>query len=440
MARVFKLPDLGEGVHEGEVLAVHVQVGQSIAEGDLILTVETDKAAVEIPSPFGGVVSAIEVESGQVVTVGQILMRFEETAGSGPPTDVERPRTVPSQPVQDAALQAPEQPVAAPSEGPVPASPATRRLARELGVTLRAVTPSGPHGLVTAEDVRAAAARAEAKAQAPPAAPGPPEQAARHDAAGAPDESREAPALPDFSHWGAVQRVPYRSIRRVTGRQMALSWSQIPHVSSQESANVTRLAQFRQDHKDAVAAQGGRLTYTVFALKAAVAALKRFPDANASLDLASGEIVRKHYFHIGVAVNTDHGLMVPVIRDVDRKSLRELAIELQSLSERARARKLGRDEMQGGTFTLTNAGAMGGGFFTPLINYPEVAIMGLGRAQMQPAAVPDAHGRYTLLPQLLLPLVLSIDHRVLDGADAVGFLEIVKSLLEDPEALLLDGV
>jgi pyruvate dehydrogenase E2 component (dihydrolipoamide acetyltransferase) len=442
MARAFKLPDLGEGVHEGEVLAVHVQVGQAIAEGDLILTVETDKAAVEIPSPFDGRVSAIEVEPGQIVTVGQVLMRFEDAAGSGPPPGADLPRVTPSKSVQAAVQKAPEHPAAAPSAGPVPASPATRRLARELGVELRAVPASGPKGLVTAEDVRAAAARLGARAEAPPSAHLPPDSEVSEAEGVAPsDTGKESePPLPDFSRWGPVQRVPFRSVRRATGRRMALSWSQIPHVSSQESANVTRLEQFRQNHKATVAAQGGRLTFTVFALKAAVTALKRFPDANASLDRASGEIVRKHYFHIGVAVNTEHGLMVPVVRDVDRKSLRELSSEVHSLSDRARARKLSRAEMQGGSFTITNAGAMGGGFFTPLINYPEVAILGMGQARMQPAAVPGEHGRYTLLPQLILPLVLCIDHRVLDGADAVGFLKVVKNLLEDPDELLLDAV
>ena len=443
MARTFKLPDLGEGVHEGEVLAVHVEVGQSVTEGDLILTVETDKAAVDIPSPFSGEVAAIEVAPGQVVTVGQILMRFRDAADSGPPPDTARPRTTPGTPAQAAAQLSPGRlPAGTPSTGPVPASPATRRLARELGVDLRSVEPSGPHGLVTAEDVRTAvdgAARGVApdKAAARTTEPVGSQTSEGFEAEAAPVREVEPPPLPDFGRWGPVQRVPFRSIRRATGRQMALAWSQIPHVSSQESVNVTRLAQFRQEHKASVQALGGRLTFTVFALKAAVAALKRFPDANASLDLSRGEIVRKNYYHIGVAVNTEHGLMVPVIRDVDRKSLRELAVEVQNLSERARERKLGREDMQGGTFTITNAGAMGGGFFTPLINYPEVAIMGLGQARMQPAAVPDAHGRYTLLPQLILPLVLCIDHRVLDGAGAVGFLNIIKALLEEPDELLL---
>ena len=439
MAREFKLPDLGEGVHEGEVLAVHVTAGQSISEGDLILTVETDKAAVDIPSPFSGVVASIEVQPGQIVTVGQSLMRFEDAAGSGPPPDAARPRTIPGAPAEAAGQVAAARPEVA-ARGPVPASPATRRLARELGVDLRTVTPSGPHGLVTAEDVRMAAAAAVGGGPAGSQPVRPPEHGAP-DSEGAPAEAHEPVPppgpMPDFSRWGAVERVPFRSIRRATGRQMARSWSQIPHVSSQETANVTRLEQFRREHKGSVEAQGGRLTFTVFALKAAVAALKRFPDANASLDLSKGEIVRKRYYHIGVAVNTDHGLMVPVIRDVDRKSLRELSIELRTVSERARERKLEREAMQGGTFTVTNAGAMGGGFFTPLINHPETAIMGLGQARMQPAAVPDDRGRYSLMPQLILPLVLCIDHRVLDGADAVGFLNAVKALLENPDELFL---
>ena len=249
-----------------------------------------------------------------------------------------------------------------------------------------------------------------------------------------------APALTDFTRWGAVQRVPVRSIRRATARQMTLAWSHIPHVSSHDHDNVTRLDQFRRKHKQAIADQGGRLTLTVFALKAAATALKRFPNFNASLDTAAGEIVRKQYFHIGVAVDTDEGLVVPVIRDVDRKSIRELAVELNELVDRSRRRKISREEMIGGSFTITNAGAMGGGQFTPLINYPEVAIMGLGQARMQPVVQTDDNGQHQVIPQLILPLVVCIDHRVLDGRDAVGFLKVVVEVLEDPDELLISMV
>jgi pyruvate dehydrogenase E2 component (dihydrolipoamide acetyltransferase) len=419
MARSFKLPDLGEGVHEGEVLKVHVETGRKITEGDLILTVETDKAAVEIPSPYTGTVAQIMVKAGDTVHVGDVMMTFEDETQEKPEQ-----------------MQVPK--AQARRQGPVPASPATRRLARELDVDLHQVPPSGPHGLVTAEDVRAHAETARRQEKTAPVAQEP--EAAAQPSPLETGSVPGAPELPDFSRWGPVKRLPVRSIRRATARQMALSWSQVPHVSSQDSANITRLEQFRQKHRQAIEQNGGRLTFTVFALKAAVTALKRFPDFNASLDPAAGEIVRKHYYHIGVAVNTDQGLVVPVIRDVDRKSIRELAIELKDLAARTHARKISREELQGGTFTITNAGAMGGGgFFTPIIKFPEVGIMGMGQARMQPVAVRDGNA-YDIVPQLVMPLVLCIDHRVLDGAGAIGFLKVVVDVLEDPEEMLISMV
>lgn len=456
MVQTFKLPDLGEGVHEGEVLAVHVRQGQTVNEGDLILTVETDKAAVEIPSPYTGTVVKIRVRPGEIVKVGDVLMDFETAAEGAEPAAEASP-----QPARqtDAATGATEKPPAGqrPASGPVPASPATRRLARELGVDLKDVPAGGPQGLVTAEDVKAFAAQGQkpaaperssgAEPQPETSAPPPATPATEEPPAGialssapAPLPADSTPPLPDFARWGAVERIPVRSIRRATARQMALAWSHIPHVSSHDQANVTRLEQFRRKHKQEIADQGGRLTLTVFALKAAATALKRFPDFNASLDPSAGEIVRKHYFHIGVAVDTDEGLVVPVIRDVDRKSIRELAVELNDLVDRARRRKIGREEMRGGSFTITNAGAMGGGQFTPLINYPEVAILGLGQARLQPVVINDAEGVPRVAPQLMLPLVVCIDHRVLDGRDAVGFLQVLVAVLEDPDELLISMV
>ena len=244
--------------------------------------------------------------------------------------------------------------------------------------------------------------------------------------------------LPDFSRWGPVERQPLRSLRRATAWQMATAWSEIPHVNSQDSLDLTRLEAFRAKHRAEIEAAGGRLTITVFALKAVAAAMKAFPRFNATLDWAAQEIILKHYYHIGVAVNTDHGLIVPVIRDVDRKSIRELAIELHECVQRARARKTTREELQGGTFTITNAGAVGGGgFFTPIINHPEVAILGLGQARMRPAVITERDGDPRVVPRLTMPVVLCIDHRVLDGADAILFLRHVIDALEDPEALLM---
>jgi pyruvate dehydrogenase E2 component (dihydrolipoamide acetyltransferase) len=436
MARQFKLPDLGEGIHEGEILAVRVAVGQEVAEGDIILEVETDKAAVEIPSPYSGKVVEILVTPGDTVKVGQVLLVFSGAGEEAPAAEpgLARKASASGKTAPDAPpppVPSAEGPAAAgPREGPVPASPATRRLARELKVDLAHVPASGPAGLVTADDVRAFAgtgkAREVSEAPAPAIAPAP--------AAGPPEA-----VVPDFSKWGPVERVAFRSVRRATARQMSLAWSQIPHVNSQELVDVTALEAFRQRHKKEVEALGGRLTMTVFAIKAATAALKSLPQVNASLDTAAGEIVLKKYFHIGVAVNTDVGLVVPVVREVDNKSIRELGVELEELIRRTRARKVTLEEMQGGTFTITNAGAMGGGFFAPIINHPQVAILGMGQARLQPAVRQDDGGPQ-IVPRLLMPVVLCIDHRVLDGADAVAFLQLFRKSMEDPDELLMSMI
>jgi pyruvate dehydrogenase E2 component (dihydrolipoamide acetyltransferase) len=427
MARSFSLPDLGEGIHEGEILAVHVETGQSVKEGDVILEVETDKAAVEIPSPYTGTIVEIFISPGDLVHVGDVLMSFSN-GDDGAEAPSETPEAAEEKTVEAEMHSAPPSPKS--RKDPVPASPATRRLARELGVALDRVTPTGPAGLVTAEDVRAAAEGGPSREPARV----PSEPVALTDAGMIASES-----LPDFSRWGPIERVPFRSIRRATARQMSLAWSLIPHVNSQDELDVTDLERFRKKHKADIEARGGRLTMTVFALKAVATALKRLPHFSATLDTASQEIIIKNYFHIGVAVNTDQGLVVPVIRDVDRKSIRELAHELNDMALRARERKLTLEEMQGGTFTITNIGAMGGGFFAPIINYPQVAIMGMGRARLKPWVVESQNGS-EIVPRRIMPLVLTIDHRVLDGADAIRFLQVVKEVLEDPDELLMSMV
>ena len=430
MSRAFKLPDLGEGVHEGEVLAVHVSAGQEVKEGDIILEVETDKAAVEIPSPFSGKVAEIMVKPGDTVKVGDVMMTFSngedaETAEAPAPeaAPIESPEIAAAERIAETAER----------KGPVPASPATRRLARELSVDLHQVTSTGPGGVVSADDVRAFAEKG-------PDAAGPPAVAEVIPGAEVAEVMIPSPSLPDFSRWGPVERVPFRSIRRATAKQMVAAWSQIPHVTSQDQVDITKLEAFRQKHKTEIQAEGGRLTMTVFAIKAVATALKMYPQFNATLDVDAAEIVYKKYFHIGLAVNTENGLIVPVIRDVDRKSIKELAIELHDLVERTRSRKVALDELQGGTFTITNAGAMGGGYFAPIINFPEVAIMGMGQGRLQPAVVENDAGEHKIAPRLIMPIVLCIDHRVLDGADAIKFMKTVIEALEDPDELLISMI
>jgi len=424
MARDFKMPDLGEGIHEAEVLAVLVSLGQAVKEGNSILEVETDKAAVEIPSPYTGAIEQILVKPGDTVKVGDVLMTFSNGEGALIVKKEKPSEKVEERPVPEAATTR--------TEGPVPASPATRRLARELGVDLRLITPTGPSGLVTSEDVRALAKKEErvVETRAPVAA----KAVAVQPAAVA------VPPLPDFSKWGPVDRIPVRSIRKATARQMTLAWSQIPHVHNQNLVDMTELEAFRRKHKAEIEQKGGRLTITVFALKAVATALKTYPNFNATLDAEAGEIIIKNYFHIGVAVNAEEGLIVPVIRDVDRKSITELAIELNDLVQRTRERKATLEEMQGGTFTITNVGPMGGGFFAPIINYPQVAILGMGSSTMQPVAREKREKGYEIVPRLMMPIVLCIDHRVLDGADAMRFMKVLVDVLEDPDALLMNMI
>lgn len=421
MTRSFRLPDLGEGVHEAEILAIPVTPGQTVREGDIILEIETDKAAVEIPSPFTGIVADILVEVGARALVGDVLLTFQ--------TDGEQITAVPAvTPPPDQ-----EQPSKVYGQRPVPASPSTRRLARELGIDLHTVNPTGSGGIVTKEDVEALARRQAQPAPSPPAAPPSPPAAAVK----AQPPTPMPIGLPDFTRWGPVERLPFRSIRRATAAQMTASWTQIPHVHCQDVVDITRLEAFRQKHKKEIAASGGRLTMTVFAMKAATTALKTYPRFNASLDLAEQQIIVKNYFHIGIAVDSENGLVVPVIRDVDRKSIKDLAIEVDGAIARVRAGKQTREELQGGTFTITNAGALGGSHFSAIINYPEVAILGLGQGRMQPTVITGDRGRQEIVPRLLMPIMLCFDHRVVDGGDAIRFLRLVIDALEDPDELLI---
>jgi pyruvate dehydrogenase E2 component (dihydrolipoamide acetyltransferase) len=440
MARPFKLPDLGEGVHEGEVLNVLVSVGDHVNEGDPILEVETDKATAEIPSPFTGRVEEIKVKAGEIVQVGDVLITFSDTeegeakpAEEAPPKKEKKPEKEKEEEEKPEKPKEKKKPAEMEREGPVPASPVTRRVAREMGVDLREVSPSGPGGRVTSDDVRAFAEKGKVGKTEEKAAA---EREERERPEARPIEEK-APEIPDFTKWGEVERVPVRSIRRATAKQMALAWSQIPHVYNQDMVDMSKLEEFRQKHRKEVEEKGGKLSVTVFALKAAATALRQHPRFNASLDIAAGEMVLKDYYHIGVAVSTEEGLVVPVIRDVDRKSIVELSIELNDLVQRTRERKVKLEEMQGGTFTITNVGPMGGGYFAPIINFPEVAILGMGAARMQPVVIEPEKGKHEVVARLVMPLVLSIDHRILDGADALRFMETLIDSLEDPEEMFI---
>jgi pyruvate dehydrogenase E2 component (dihydrolipoamide acetyltransferase) len=455
MTREMRFTDPGEGIHEAEVVELLVAAGDSVEEGDSVLAVETDKATTELPAPYGGRIADIAVAVGDRVEVGDVLLTFagdrEDTAESEP-AEAEPEAAAKAEVRQDDAAQrrdggadddaAGRQPSGRRRVGPVPAAPSTRRLARELGVALDAIDGSGPGGRVLDADVRATAEREGNGAERAATGRGEAAEAgSEQPATAAPQQAPErgpAPAYepPDFSRWGGVERVPMRSVRRATAREMARAWAEIPHVMHHDRADITALERFRRAHAGEVAQAGGKLTLTVLVLKAAAAALREMPRFNASLDADGETLVLKHYCHIGVAVATDRGLLVPVVRDVDRKPLRELAVELTGLSRRAREGELSRDEMQGGSFTVTNVGGIGGRLFTPIIRHPEAAILGLARAELTPVATGDPDDP-EIGARLLLPLCLAFDHRLNDGAAAARFVNHIRESMQDPESLLL---
>lgn len=447
MSQEFKFSDPGEGLQEAEVLEVHVSEGDSVEDGDTVLTVETDKANTEIPAPFSGTIEKLHIAEGDTVEVGDVLMTYngqsdgqddannggkqdgeQQSEQEGEETSAEGKESESDQAETEANEQSQESSDASQSASrgePVPAAPSTRRLAKEKGVDLHDVEPSGKHGRVTAEDVEAAAQSSGGKAQAAstgsPLVPG-----------GGP-----LPSLPDFSQWGEIERQPLTTIRRATAQNMATSWSQIPHVYHQDIADVTELERFRRNHAAQAQAQGGKFTLTVLMIKALASVLKQFPRFNASLDVENEEIVLKHYCHIGLAVATDHGLLVPVIRNADQKSLTEITAEATDLAERTRGGDIKGQEMQGAGITITNVGPMGGSSLTPLVNHPQVAILGMAAARLQPTIEGDLDD-YRMSPHLQLPVVLGFDHRVNDGADAAQFVTTLTKALTDPESLLLN--
>jgi pyruvate dehydrogenase E2 component (dihydrolipoamide acetyltransferase) len=423
MSRPFTLPDLGEGLTEAEIRQVLVREGDVVSEDAPLLEVETDKATVEIPSPMSGRVETVHVQPGQTVKVGEVLVTFADGAAPSRPALVAAPepaRRAAAEPsrVAPAATELPAR------EGPVPATPATRRLARELGVDLRTVAGRGPGGRVTDDDVRAAAGAGASTGRPAPTPP-----AVARPLAGI---GLEPPPLPKFEQWGPVERQPLSHLRRTIAERMTLSATLIPHVTHFDRADVTELDAFIQRNLEAGRARGVTLTLTSFLLKAAALALGEHPQFNASLDPAAGELIVKRYVHLGVAVATERGLIVPVIRDVDKKPLLELQRELGALAQRVREGKPSLDDLRGGTFTVTNIGALGGTGAIPIINYPEVAILGVARAREEAVVRAGA-----VVPRLLLPLSLTFDHRVADGADGARFASAIVQRLERPDALLL---
>mgnify|MGYP003423165316 FL=1 len=416
-----KLPELGDNVTQATVVGVLVKEGDRVEPGQPLLELETDKAVVEVPAEAGGVVKRVLVKVGDEVRPGQPFLELAEAEGGAeaPPLKAEERPEAPAPKAEEAPRPAPKEAPPAPQEAPserrpIPAAPSIRRLARELGVDLTRLRGTGLAGRITEEDVRRAAGLGEAAPAALPAAP--------------------APRLPDFTKWGPVRREPMSGVRKATVRSMSQAWAQVPMVTHFDEADVTELEALRKQYAKKAEEKGFRLTLTAFLLKALALTLKAFPKFNASLDVEAQEIVYKDYIHIGVAVDTPHGLLVPVIRDVDRKGVLRLAEELQEISQRARERKLSPEEMQGATFSLSNLGGIGGTGFTPIVNWPEVAILGVSRSQMKPLWDP---GKEAFVPRLVMPFSLTYDHRLIDGADAARFCRHLAGILEDPLGLAL---
>ncbi len=434
------VPELGENISTATVVEIFVAVGDTIRPEQSVLSLETDKAEFEMPSPNGGRVSEIVVAAGDDVTVGQTVLRLEDAVGApqpdaptNPKAALETPAAAPAAarpeprvsattetvetPVE-AAQQTPRDGVAVAEAGPVPASPTVRRLARELGIDVRRVLATGDGGRVTADDVHRFV-RGQMG-----------DQPARKTGA-----AIEGPELPDFSTWGVVERRPMSKVRRRTAENMGQAWASIPHVTHHDKADVTDLdARRRTQAKSTTDIDLPKTTMTAVLLGVLGRALSEFPQFNTSVDMRDSSIVYKQYIHIGVAVDTEKGLLVPVVRDVDTKSVAQLAAELHELSERARGRNIRPDALQGASFTLTNLGGIGGVAFSPLINPPEVAVLGVSRGALEPRWQGD---RFE--PRLMLPLSLSYDHRVIDGADAARFVRWICEALEEPSLLSADG-
>jgi pyruvate dehydrogenase E2 component (dihydrolipoamide acetyltransferase) len=447
----FKLPELGENIDSGDLVRLLISPGASVSEGQPVMELETDKAVVEVPSTVTGVVREVKVKEGQKVKVGEVIFTLE----GGAVAPAETPRK--HEPVEhmsgqhgarlafqlamraegkteEQALPPDQPPAPVPAfsmpvqlgkvagtehRDPAAAAPHIRRLAREIGVDIHSVPGSGPGGRISEDDVKLCAKNALAAAAA---------------AAQTPRGTFAEPELPDFAKWGKTERVSMRGVRRKTAEHLRQAWNTIPHVTQQDRADITELEQLRAKFAPRAEEAGGKMTVTAIALKVCASALKVFPQFNASIDMAKEEIVYKQYISIGVAVDTDRGLLVPVIRDVDKKNIVELAAEMTQLSKKARDRKLTPEEMEGGTFTITNLGGIGGTGFSPIVNHPEVAILGLSRSRMEPEWVNNKFE-----PRLILPLSLSYDHRLIDGADAARFLRWIAEAFEQPFLLSVQG-
>ncbi len=457
MSEKIVLPELGDGIETADVVNLLVSKGDAVEKDSVLFELETEKAVVEFPSPQAGRIAEIHIKKGDTVKVGQLLFTLETDGEQKEPQEKEREKKPeekseekkkqPEEKLEEKKedLKEPEEaekvlkekettaesvekseskaePEKKPSsesanesaEDLLPAGPATRKLARELGIELSAVQGTARGGRITLDDVKSYVKQRLASAPA--------------------SEKAQVAELPDFSKWGPVERKPLSSLRKKVAENLSAAWPTVPLVTQFDEADITELEKMRKKNVDYVKEKGGKLTITVFVLKAVVAALKAFPQFNASLDINKGELVYKQYFNIGVAVDTEAGLIVPVIKNVDDKSFTELAVELTELSKKARDRKVSLEELRGGNISVSNLGGIGGTGFTPLVSPPDVAVIGLSRSKWVPVWREDK-----VKARLIMPFSVSYDHRVVDGADGVKFSRFLAHELETFQELLLEG-
>ena len=434
MSEEIVLPELGDGIEAGDVVNILVSIGEKVTKDSILMELETDKAVIEFPSPQVGTIEGIHIKKGSMVKVGQVMFTLESKESS-----IERLKTENAEGNKiEEAKQSKEDKKPANEEGQatslknkskeesslshdaktigktIPAGPAARRLARDLGIDLSIVKGTARGGRITPDDVKAHT-----------------RQLLRSGSVSGAQAEEE---LPDFSQWGPIETKPLSYLRRKVADNLSSAWPRIPLVTQFDEADITELENMRKKNLDYVKQKGGKLTMTVFVLKAVVAALKAFPEFNASLDIAHNALIYKHYFNIGVAVDTSAGLIVPVIKNVDQKSFTELAIELTELSQKARDRKVSLEDLRGGNISISNLGGIGGTGFTPLVSPPEVAVVGLSCNKVVPV-----WNNNMVQPRLVLPFSVSYDHRVIDGADGVRFSRAIAHELETYQELLLEG-
>jgi pyruvate dehydrogenase E2 component (dihydrolipoamide acetyltransferase) len=429
MASEFKLPNLGEGVESGDLVGVSVKAGDTVSKGQSMMEVETNKAVMDVPAPADATIVSVSVKVGDKVKPGQVVVTYEASAGGSKPATAPAPAKA-AAPAAPAPAPAPAK--AAPAAAPAPAAPApaapvvmaasgavvsaspgTRKFARELGVDITAVSGTGSGGRILEDDIKAYVKRVLSSG----------------GTGGGGGISQ--PKMPDFTKWGAAEATPLKGVRKATAEGMQRNWSLVPHVTQFDSIDITGTEAARKKFANTRKGQPGKITMTILAIKAVTKALNEFPHFASSIDMTRGEVIQKKYRHIGIAVDSPNGLMVPVLRDTDKKDLSTLAVELEGLAQKVRDRKISLDEMQGGVFTISNLGGIGGTHFTPIVNWPEVAILGISKSKQELHMVDGQ-----IETRLVMGVSLSYDHRVIDGADGMRFLKRVGEILSNPFELV----